>query len=205
MRTGRPKADLRLTRVEQQELESLVRRARSAPAVAQRARWVLGCASGQDNKTVARRLRVAPATVGKWRQGFIEGRIAGCSMSPDRELPGPSRDGSRTHATQQFLTPSCTLRPYPLALSAKGASSSYGLGAPTRPSGGISGLQRKVSSCRFHALCVPAFCLNRGTASRTFKGAIEGAARLTAVARLGVPFGGTNPPAVGVASKPFVI
>lgn len=70
MRTGRPKATLTLTPVEQQELESLAKRGRSAPAVAQRARMVLGCAAGQDNKTVARRLRVRPATVGKWRRRF---------------------------------------------------------------------------------------------------------------------------------------
>lgn len=87
MRTGRPKADLTLTAVEQQELESLAKRRRSAPAVAQRARMVLGCAAGQDNKTVARRLRVAPATVGRWRRRFIERRTAGLLDDPRPGAP----------------------------------------------------------------------------------------------------------------------
>lgn len=87
MRTGRPKATLTLTAVEQQELESLARRRRSAPAVAQRARMVLGCAAGEDNKTVARRLRVAPATVGKWRRRFIEGRTAALFDEPRPGAP----------------------------------------------------------------------------------------------------------------------
>lgn len=87
MRTGRPKAELTLTPIEQRELESLARRSRSAPAVAQRARMVLGCASGQDNKTVARRVRVRPATVGKWRGRFIERRIAGLLDEPRPGAP----------------------------------------------------------------------------------------------------------------------
>lgn len=87
MRTGRPKAALILTPVEQQELESLARRARSAPAVAQRARMVLGCASGRDNTTVARRLRVTPATVGRWRRRFLERRTAGLFDEPRAGAP----------------------------------------------------------------------------------------------------------------------
>lgn len=87
MRTGRPKAPLTLTAVEEQELESLARRGRSAPAVAQRARMVLACAKGQDNKAVARRLRVTPATVGKWRRRFIEGRTAGLLDEPRPGAP----------------------------------------------------------------------------------------------------------------------
>lgn len=87
MRTGRPKAALMLPTVEQRELESLGRRVRSAPALAQRARMVLGCARGQDNATVARRLRVSPATVGKWRRRFIEHRITGLLDEPRPGAP----------------------------------------------------------------------------------------------------------------------
>jgi transposase/transposase-like protein len=87
MRTGRPKATLALTAAEQQELESLAKRGRSAAAVAQRARMVLGCAAGQANRTVARRLRVAPATVGKWRRRFIERRTAGLLDDPRPGAP----------------------------------------------------------------------------------------------------------------------
>lgn len=94
MRTGRRKAVLTLTAVEQRELESLARRRRSAPALAQRARMVLGCASGQDNQTVARRLRVTPTTVGKWRRRFIERRTEGLLDEP---RPGAPRKITDQH------------------------------------------------------------------------------------------------------------
>ena len=87
MRTGRPKALLTLSEEERRELESLARRRRSAPALAQRARMVLACAKGQDNKAVARRVRVAPATVGKWRQRFVDGRLEGLLDEPRPGAP----------------------------------------------------------------------------------------------------------------------
>lgn len=87
MRTGRPKAELRLTDEERRELEALARRRRSAAALAQRARMVLACAEGLDNKTVARRVRVAPATVGKWRRRFVEDRVAGLMDEPRPGAP----------------------------------------------------------------------------------------------------------------------
>ena len=75
MRTGRPKAELILTEQERRELQSLARRSRTAPQPARRARIVLACASGVDNQTVAKRTRVSPQTVGKWRARFIERRL----------------------------------------------------------------------------------------------------------------------------------
>ena len=87
MRTGRPKAELVLTDEEQRELEALAKRRRSASALAQRARMILACAAGEDNKTVARRVRVAPATVGKWRRRFIEDRMAGLMDEPRPGAP----------------------------------------------------------------------------------------------------------------------
>jgi len=65
MRTGRPKATLVLTLDERTELDSLAHRSRSAPALARRARIVLACAEGRDNKTVAHRPRMAKAPVCK--------------------------------------------------------------------------------------------------------------------------------------------
>lgn len=87
MRTGRPKTPLNLSALERRELESLARRARSAPALAQRARLVLACAAGRDNKTVARRVRMSPATVGKWRRRFIERRVSGLLDEPRPGAP----------------------------------------------------------------------------------------------------------------------
>ena len=87
MRTGRPKAPLILTAEEQRELQSLAHRARSAPALARRARIVLACATGEDNQTVARRLRTGPATVGKWRTRFVQQRLAGLYDEPRPGAP----------------------------------------------------------------------------------------------------------------------
>ena len=53
MRTGRPKQPLILTDEERERLQSLAHRARSQALLARRARVVLACAEGLDNKAVA--------------------------------------------------------------------------------------------------------------------------------------------------------
>ena len=53
------------------------RRASTAQALALRARIVLAAAQGLPNREVARRTRVTPQTVGKWRNRFIERRLDG--------------------------------------------------------------------------------------------------------------------------------
>jgi hypothetical protein len=65
MRTGRPKATLTVAATERAQLESMAHRSRTVPQLARRARIVLACAAEDDNATVARRLRVRPAAVGK--------------------------------------------------------------------------------------------------------------------------------------------
>ena len=87
MRTGRPKVALILTGDERQRLESLAHRSRSAPAVARRARIILGCAEGADSKVVARRLHVTPATVCKWRGRFVRDRLDGLYDEPRPGAP----------------------------------------------------------------------------------------------------------------------
>lgn len=87
MRTGRPKAALILTDQERQRLQSLAHRSRSAPFLARRARIVLTCAEGRDNKIVARRLHVTPATVSKWRGRFVRDRLDGLYDEPRPGAP----------------------------------------------------------------------------------------------------------------------
>src|ERR1035437_1145397 len=88
MRTGRPKATVSVTDEERQQLQSLAHRSRTASLVARRARIVLACAEGVTNTAVAWGLRVAPGTVGKWRQRFVEDRVDG---RLDEPRPGTPR------------------------------------------------------------------------------------------------------------------
>ncbi len=71
MRTGRPKAALVLSEEERAALERYARRGTLAQQLGLRARIVLRCAAGLDNKTVAHEQEIWPVTVGKWRQRFV--------------------------------------------------------------------------------------------------------------------------------------
>jgi transposase len=81
-RTGRPKAELSVTHEEREELERLARRWRTNRHLALRAKIILRCASGLTNQTVAKQVRTSGQTVGKWRQRFIEDRVAGLYDEP---------------------------------------------------------------------------------------------------------------------------
>src|SRR6516225_2555103 len=87
MRTGRPKQALILTDDERDRLQSLAHRARSQPARARRARVVLACAQGLDNKTVARKMRTSLGMVGKWRARFLQARLEGLYDEPRPGAP----------------------------------------------------------------------------------------------------------------------
>jgi transposase len=87
MRTGRPKAELKLTEAEQRQLESLAHRSRTSSFLARRARIILACACGGDNQTVARRLRLSPTTVCKWRARFVRQRLDGLYDEPRPGAP----------------------------------------------------------------------------------------------------------------------
>jgi len=77
MVTGRPKPALVLTEDEQMQLRSLASSPTLPPALVARARLVLWSAQGQSNSQIARRLHWTKATVGNWRQRFVEQRLAG--------------------------------------------------------------------------------------------------------------------------------
>src|SRR5271169_786421 len=77
MITGRPKPSLTLAPDEQTQLHSLAASRTLPHALVARAKLVLWSAQGQSNTQIARRLRWRNATVGKWRQRFVEHRLAG--------------------------------------------------------------------------------------------------------------------------------
>jgi len=84
---GRPKSELILTDGEREELGRLVRRARSAPHVSFRAKIVLRCAAVETNAEVARLLHTSDATVGKWRERFVDRRVDGLHDEPRPGAP----------------------------------------------------------------------------------------------------------------------
>jgi len=87
MRTGRPIAELAITGDEEAALERWARRPKSAQALAQRSRIVLGCAKGKSNTVVAEELGITKQTVGKWRARFLERRLDGLLDEPRPGTP----------------------------------------------------------------------------------------------------------------------
>jgi putative transposase len=77
MRSGRPKAELVLSEEERAQLSSFVRSRSMPAALSNRARIVLSSADGEANNSIAQRLKLTNATVGKWRRRFIAQRIVG--------------------------------------------------------------------------------------------------------------------------------
>src|SRR6266478_313170 len=133
MRTGRPKQALILTDEERDRLRSLAHQARSQPLLARRARLVLACAEGLDNKTVARKMRASLGMVGKWRARFLKARLEGLYDEP---RPGAPRTVSDEQVEQVVIE---TLESTPRGethWSTRGLAKATGLSRMT-----ISGLQ----------------------------------------------------------------
>jgi transposase len=84
---GRPKAELKLSDEEREQLERYARRGKTSQRLALRARIVLTCAKGLDNRQVAAALRVNAVTVCKWRSRFVSDRIEGLRDGPRSGAP----------------------------------------------------------------------------------------------------------------------
>jgi transposase len=83
----RPTAELILSDDERQTLTTWASRPKSTQRLATRARIVLACAEGADNKAVAARLGVCSATVGTWRRRFVARRLEGLADEPRPGAP----------------------------------------------------------------------------------------------------------------------
>jgi len=82
MRTGRPKKPLEIADEDRDKLRTIALRPKSAQAMAMRARIVLCCGQGMSNSEVARKLHIAGATVGKWRERFRKLGLEGLLDEP---------------------------------------------------------------------------------------------------------------------------
>lgn len=86
-KSGRPKAEIKLTDDESAELKRLVRRMRTNRHVAMRAKLILASAEGAGDTAVAETNRVNARTVATWRKRFVERRLDGLYDEPKVGAP----------------------------------------------------------------------------------------------------------------------
>jgi transposase len=103
MERGRPKKPLVLTVEEQQALEKVARQRKAGVAEVTRARIVLACAAGHNNKTVAHEVGVSEPTVCTWRERFRQERLAGLGDLPRAGAPRTVQDEQVARIVRQTL------------------------------------------------------------------------------------------------------
>ncbi|MGE9266529.1 MAG: IS630 family transposase [Verrucomicrobiales bacterium] len=84
---GRVATAIELSEFEKKKLELIAARPKSLQRDAIRARIVLACAEGKQNKDVAEEMGVSNQTVGKWRERFASDRLAGLVDAPRSGTP----------------------------------------------------------------------------------------------------------------------
>lgn len=89
---GRPTKPIVLSKEERDKLQEWARRPKTAQRLAVRARIVLGCADGMENRQVARQLRITDQTVCKWRERFRSARLEGLADEPRPGAPRTVKD-----------------------------------------------------------------------------------------------------------------
>src|SRR5438132_3506381 len=108
----KPAAALRVSREDQEWLETLVRSGKTPQRVALRARLVLGAAEGRPNHALAKDLGISRPTLLLWRQRYAEVGVAG--VLKDAARPGrkkrirPERVEAIVNATLQTTPPDAT-------------------------------------------------------------------------------------------------
>lgn len=89
---GRELPAVELDEAERAELMSLASRRSTAQALALRARIILACAEGGQNKVIAERMGLDRETVGKWRRRFMAQRLDGLRDEPRSGTPRTIED-----------------------------------------------------------------------------------------------------------------
>ena len=92
-----------LSDTERETLERWSRRPTSAQALAERARIVLGAATGQSNTALAAQLQLTRPTISKWRGRFVAQRLDGLRDEPRSGAPRQISDAAIEHVLAQTL------------------------------------------------------------------------------------------------------
>jgi transposase len=87
MGANRPAPKIELTEEEHRILEGYARRRTTAQALALRARVVLRCAQGGETTAIAKEMKLAAGTVGRWRRRFAKLRLQGLHDEPRPGAP----------------------------------------------------------------------------------------------------------------------